>query len=66
MLPRDYLMATVYRRSLGSWAIQFEDRDKLKRTLGLGRIPKKVAQTIRLRVGRLVAARLAGCVPDAE
>ncbi|TWT86628.1 hypothetical protein Mal64_34570 [Pseudobythopirellula maris] len=54
------------RRSTGSYSIQFEDRDRRRRTIILGKLPKRDAEAVRIRVERLVSSQLAGTAPDAE
>lgn len=58
-------MASLYQRGK-CWSIQFEDRDGLRRSVSLGRIPKRTAQATRLRVEDLVAAHLAGTTPEPD
>lgn len=58
-------MATLQPRG-ASWRIQFEDRDGRRRSLSLGKVPKRTATATKLRVEQLVAAQLANTAPDAE
>ena len=57
-------MASLSKDSRGSWYIQYQDRNRQRRTLRLGRINKRSAQTIAIRVRELVSANLAGTAPD--
>lgn len=49
-------MATLTRRKTGSWVVQFE-LDGRRRSIGLGKIPRRTAQEIRRRIEYLVAAK---------
>lgn len=58
-------MASLSRRtSTGSYSIQFEDRDDIRRTITLGIIPKRKAEEIRRHVEALVHSQIAGSSPD--
>lgn len=57
-------MASLTKRPSGSWSIQFEDRDRRRRTLSVGRMSKRDAETIQANVEKLAAAQLAGSVAD--
>ena len=60
-------MASLSKRaSSGSYSIQFEDRHRVRKTITLGRVPKRTAQQTLIHVERLVAAQIAGTAPDAD
>lgn len=59
-------MASLFQRSGGSWSIQFDGVDGRRKTLSLGKVTKRTAEGVRLKVENLVAANLAGGIPDAE
>lgn len=58
-------MASLYQRGK-CWSVQFEDRDQLRRSISLGRLPKREATAIKYRIEQLIASQLAGTSPDAE
>lgn len=58
-------MASLYQPGK-CWSIQFEDRDGVRRSLSLGRVPKRTAQATKIRVEDLVAAHLAGTTPEPD
>lgn len=58
-------MATLYQRGK-NWIVQYEDRDRVRRTLSLGRVAKKNAESIRHHVDNLVAAHLSATSPPAD
>ena len=58
-------MASLSRSSKGHYTLQFTYGLK-RRTLRLGRIPKRNAEAYKLRVEQLVAARQTGCAPGGE
>ncbi|WP_146565843.1 tyrosine-type recombinase/integrase [Posidoniimonas corsicana] len=60
-------MASLSRRSsTGSYSIQFEDRDRIRQTITLGKIPKRAAQQTLIHVEKLAAAQITGTAPDAD
>jgi len=59
-------MATLGKDSRGSRYIQFENRDRQRKTLRLGKVPKRDAEKIRHHMADLVSAQITGGVPSAE
>lgn len=60
-------MASIsYDAATGRRTIQFVDRDRKRRTIRLGAVPQRTAETIRVRVEALNAAAVTGCPLDAE
>lgn len=58
-------MATLGNDRSGRY-IQFENRDGQRKTLRLGKIPKRDAESIRFHVKAIVTAQVTGGVPDAK
>ena len=59
-------MATILNRGNGRRAIQFENIDGQRRTLGLGKCPAKSADTIKIKIEAILASRLAQESFDSE
>ena len=59
-------MATILNRGDGRRAIQFENLDGERKTLGLGKCPAKAADAIKVKLEALVACRLAQESLDSE
>ena len=59
-------MATILNRGVGRRAIQFENLDGERKTLGLGKCPAKVADAIKVKLESLIACRLAQESLDSE
>ena len=58
-------MASLSKRSgTGSYSIQFEDLNGIRRTITLGRIDKRGAEQIKRHVEALIHAQIAGTSPD--
>ena len=49
-----------------TWRIRFVDHDSRRQTIRLGRISRRIAETAKVRIEALVAARLAGHSVDQE
>ncbi len=58
-------MASLFKRG-DAWAIQFDDPDGERRTLGLGRLPATAARTIAAHVEHLAGATIARTAPPPE
>ncbi len=59
-------MASISAAANGHRTIQFIGRDRKRRSLRLGKMSQRHAETVRLRLEHLVAASLTGGAPDAE
>ena len=59
-------MASIGIDKRGSRYIQFEDRNRQRRTLRLGKVSQRTAEAARLRVEKLVAAQMLDAAPDQE
>ncbi|MGI9457756.1 MAG: hypothetical protein ACR2NU_14420 [Aeoliella sp.] len=59
-------MATLGKYQSEHRYIQFENRDRQRKTLRLGKVPKRDAQKIRHHVANMVSAQITGGVPSAE
>ncbi|HVK12434.1 MAG TPA: phage integrase SAM-like domain-containing protein, partial [Gemmataceae bacterium] len=59
-------MASISTDPNGNRTIQFVGRDKKRRSLRLGKVPKKVAEDVQRRVESLNAAKIAGTPLDNE
>ncbi len=59
-------MASITSKSTGYREIQFIGRDRRRRTIRLGKMPLKTAETIKFRVEQLAAALLSGSSPDGD
>ena len=59
-------MASIGSDKRGNRYIQFEDRNRQRRTLRLGKVSQRNAEGARLRVEKLVAAQLLDATPDPE
>ena len=59
-------MATILNRGDGRRAIQFENLDGERKTLGLGKFPAKAADAIKVKLESLIACRLAQESLDSE
>lgn len=59
-------MASITTQANGSRAIQFVGRDGKRKTIRLGKVPMRSAETIKLRVEHLIAATLGGGAIDPE
>lgn len=59
-------MASIGCDKRGNRYIQFEDRNRQRRTLRLGKVSQRHAEATRLRVEKLVASQLLDATPDPE
>jgi integrase len=59
-------MASISNDDNGTRRILFNNKERKRRTLWLGKVSKRTAQTIKLRVELLLAAQLSGSPIDAE
>ena len=59
-------MASIVKRPGNSWWIQYIDVNKARKTLRLGRVPKRHAEAIKYRVEMLLAAKITGHAVDAD
>lgn len=59
-------MASIGSDKRGNRYIQFEDRNRQRCTLRLGKVSQRNAEAARLRVEKLVAAQLLDATPDPE
>lgn len=59
-------MATLYKENRSSYRIQFSDGNGNRRSIRLGRVSKKAAETIRSRVEEIISCRLAGIPLSSE
>lgn len=59
-------MASLANDPGGRRRILFHDRDGKRRTIRLGKLSKRDAETIRVRIEHLVAASIAGTAPEGE
>lgn len=59
-------MASLSSDKNGNRTIQFRDADGRRQTIRLGKMAKKTAEAVKLRVEHLVAAKLTGTAPDDE
>ena len=59
-------MATILNRGDGRRAIQFENLDGERKTLGLGKCPAKAADAIKVKLESLIACRIAQESLDSE
>lgn len=58
-------MASLQKRNdTGAYALQFENRHSVRKTISLGRIPKRDAETIKRHCEDLVHAQLSASSPD--
>lgn len=59
-------MATMFRTSNGHWVIQMTCSDRKRRSLRLGKMSEKQANSIKVKVDELAAAKLADHAPNDE
>ena len=59
-------MASISREANGRRIVQFMAPDGKRRSIRLGKVPQRIADTVKLRVELLVAAKLAGHAIDDE
>lgn len=59
-------MASIGVDKRGNRYVQFEDTNRQRRTLRVGRVSKRDIETVRLRIERILSAQFTGSVPDAE
>lgn len=59
-------MASIVRDPGGRRRILLFDRQKKRRTIHLGKVPQRDAETIRLRIEAILAAQLSGRALDHE
>jgi integrase len=59
-------MASLFKEPGGRWRIQFKGKDNKRRSIRPGKMSREMAQSIKLKVERLVAASITGHVLDNE
>ncbi|HEX4130875.1 MAG TPA: tyrosine-type recombinase/integrase [Pirellulales bacterium] len=59
-------MASIYQERTGHRTIQFVGTDGKRRSIRLGKVPQKAAESIKIRVEHILAAKFAGHALDDE
>ncbi|HMP05075.1 MAG TPA: tyrosine-type recombinase/integrase, partial [Lacipirellulaceae bacterium] len=59
-------MANIGTDKYGTRYVQFEDRHRQRRTMRLGKCSQRDAESVRLRIEKIVAAQVLDNTPDAE
>ena len=59
-------MASISTDKSGNRRIVFVDASENRRTVYVGRMPMKAAETVKLRIESLVGSALAGSTPEPE
>lgn len=59
-------MASLSQNSSGGWVIQFQGADRRRRTLRVGKMPRKSAETVRRHTEELVSSSITGEPPSDE
>jgi len=57
-------MASISRSKTGLWTVQFYGADGKRRSVRLGKVSKRIAESVKVRVEELNAAAIAGHTPD--
>lgn len=59
-------MASLFPEKNGWWTIQLKAPDDKRKTIRLGKVPKKTAEAIRVKIEHVVSARITGHALDDE
>jgi hypothetical protein len=59
-------MASISSGKNGHRTVQFVDIEKKRRSIRLGKMSKREADTVKSRIERLLAAKISGCSWDNE